>query len=394
MESANRRLPRLVRRVSSPHLMTNVLISFGATVLLVRLFLEFTGYPRLGNSTLHIAHMLYGGLFLTASCLLMLIFASPSAHRIASVLTGIGLGLFFDEIGKFITSNNDYFYRPAAPIIYVFSLIIAMLIYILRRREARPTDEELAVAALEDAEALLEGRQTEQQHKRIDADLDRLSKTMSDPDYVELAHALRTFADSEAIQSGKSPWAIVIGRIEHRLLRRFVRYQKLLTIVLLLALAINSLGSLLIFAVATLAPIAAPSLARALENLYATTGLRALSPFDLSLNDIDLLLNLATAALTLYGIVLFVRGRQLHGLFWIQLALILQLCVVNVFTFYVEQFSAALITLANLAVLLYVRIYQHQLRQANFYRRLEAQHAHPPAPPPAADTANQPAATS
>src|ERR1700694_4165680 len=127
MRSAYRQLPRLVRRITAPHLMTSVLIAFGATVLLVRLFLELTGYPRLGNATFHIAHMLYGGIILAATCLLMLVYASPTTQRIASILTGIGLVLFFDEIGKFITSNNDYFYRPAAPIIYLVSLIIAFL---------------------------------------------------------------------------------------------------------------------------------------------------------------------------------------------------------------------------------------------------------------------------
>ena len=40
------------------------LVAFAATVILVRLFLEVTGYPQVGSSTLHVAHLLWGGLFL------------------------------------------------------------------------------------------------------------------------------------------------------------------------------------------------------------------------------------------------------------------------------------------------------------------------------------------
>ena len=198
--------------MNAPRLVLNVLISFGATVLIVRIFLELTGYPRLGNSTLHIAHLLYGGIVMTSACLLMLIFATPTVHRIGSILTGIGLGLFFDEVGKFITSNNDYFYKPAAPIIYLVSLIITFLFLLLRRRARQVTDHELMVDALEDTEALLEGRQTEHQHQHTDIEVDHIIKNLQDPDYVKLAQALLSFADSEAVRPGQSHFQLIVSR--------------------------------------------------------------------------------------------------------------------------------------------------------------------------------------
>jgi hypothetical protein len=360
----------MVRRIGAPKLVLNVLIAFGATVLLTRLFLELTGYPRLGGDTLHIAHLLYGGLALAAACLVMLVFASPSAQAIGSILTGIGLGLFFDEVGKFITANNDYFYKPAAPIIYVICLLIALLYYLLKRRSLQPSDGELVVEALEDAESLLEGQQTEQHHRRIDDNLDHIIGNLKDPDHVRLAVALREFTDSEAVRPGQSAWQVLVGRFEQWSLQVFTRYRKFLTIALLTVLGLNNLGWIVVITVVFASPIVAPALARQIEALYVSTGLRQLSPFRLSIDNIDLLLNYVTAALSLYSIILFVTRRVQQGLFWLQLTLILQLCVVNVFTFYAEQFSAAINTLNNLLVLLYVRLYQHQLKQADVQAHL------------------------
>ena len=366
-------LPRLVRRISASHLVLNVLIAFGATVLIVRLYLELTGYPRLGNATLHIAHLLYGGIVLAAASLLMIVFASPTTTRIGAILTGIGLGLFFDEVGKFITTNNDYFYKPAAPIIYLIALAIALLYFLLRRRAKKPSDGELMVAALESTEVLLEGRQTAQQRRRVDLNLNRLTRTMADPDYVKLALALREFADSEAVRPGRSGVQRLWARAELWGMRLFVRHQKVIATSLLVLLALNSLLSLVTFSVSLVVPVISPELARDIQSLYNAAGLRAFSPFLLSVSNIDLLLDFITALITLVGIVLFVTRRREQGLFWVQLALLLQLCVVNVFTFYVEQFSAALLTLANLIVLLCVRAYQHNLKQALVARRHLAQ---------------------
>jgi hypothetical protein len=112
------------------------LVSFGGSVILTRLILRLTGYPQLGNSELHIAHVLWGGLILFASSMLLLIFANPWTFTICSFLSGIGVGLFIDEVGKFITMNNDYFYPPAAPIIYAFFLLTVLIYLRVRKTSA------------------------------------------------------------------------------------------------------------------------------------------------------------------------------------------------------------------------------------------------------------------
>ncbi len=104
------------------------LLSFAASVTFTRFFLELTGYPQLGNETLHIAHVLYGGVLLYISSLIPIIYANRWAYTWTSVISGVGVRRFIDEVGKFITQNNDYFFPNVAPIIYAFFLS-SVLIY-------------------------------------------------------------------------------------------------------------------------------------------------------------------------------------------------------------------------------------------------------------------------
>lgn len=93
------------------------------SVLAIRSFLMLTGYPQIGNESLHIAHVLYGGMILMVAFLLLLLSDKPN-KLLAALLGGIGFGFFIDEVGKFVTQDNDYFYEPAALIMYVIFLLI------------------------------------------------------------------------------------------------------------------------------------------------------------------------------------------------------------------------------------------------------------------------------
>jgi hypothetical protein len=65
-----------------------------------------------------VAHVLWGGLLLFVAVALPLSFVNRYALWVSSVLGRIGVGLFIDEVGKFITQGNDYFFPLAFPIIY------------------------------------------------------------------------------------------------------------------------------------------------------------------------------------------------------------------------------------------------------------------------------------
>lgn len=106
------------------------------TILGTRAFLAITGYPQVGNDSLHIAHVLWGGAFLTVAFLILLLSDTPN-KLFASLLGGIGFGLFIDEVGKFVTQDNNYFYEPAVGIIYVSFLLIWFISRLLIVREEK-----------------------------------------------------------------------------------------------------------------------------------------------------------------------------------------------------------------------------------------------------------------
>ncbi len=127
------------------------LVAAVASVLVIRLFLQLTGYPQIGGGGLHIAHMLWGGLFMLAALIVLLSFISKLAQSVAAILGGIGFGTFIDEVGKFVTSDNDYFFRPAVSIIYVTFILIFLAVRAIHSSQIYSAQEYL-INALQEME--------------------------------------------------------------------------------------------------------------------------------------------------------------------------------------------------------------------------------------------------
>ena len=107
-----------------------------ASILAIRLFLELTGYPQIGGAGLHVAHVLWGGLLMLAANVILLSFIGKAAQTFGAIVGGVGFGMFIDEVGKFVTSDNNYFFRPAVALMYgVFILLFLALRAIHSRRE-------------------------------------------------------------------------------------------------------------------------------------------------------------------------------------------------------------------------------------------------------------------
>jgi hypothetical protein len=120
-----------------------LLVAAIGSILGIRAFLAATGYPQIGGGGLHIAHMLWGGFFMLAALVLLFRYWNPSLRRLAAVLGGIGFGTFIDELGKFITSDNDYFFQPTVALLYVLFMLLFLLVRAIRRAAPLSPQEQM-----------------------------------------------------------------------------------------------------------------------------------------------------------------------------------------------------------------------------------------------------------
>jgi len=129
------RIARIVRNVEFAQLFDTFFIMAITTILVVRFYLKITGYPQIGGSNLHISHLLPGSLLMLVSILILLAAVNRAARGFAAVVAGMGFGLVLDELGKFITKDNNYFFHATPGLIYLTFVILYLLVrYSAQRR--------------------------------------------------------------------------------------------------------------------------------------------------------------------------------------------------------------------------------------------------------------------
>ena len=179
----------LARNSDAGELLELFLVAAVCSVLGIRAFLAAAGYPQLGGDGLHIAHMLWGGAFMLMAFILLFTFLGRALDHLAAVLAGVGFGTFIDELGKFITSDNDYFYEPTIGLIYVIFVAIFLILRTARRSRAVGPDDALA-NALSQIRVSIAGPLDSRKKEQILALLDQ-----ADPRHPLSAH-LRAYVES------------------------------------------------------------------------------------------------------------------------------------------------------------------------------------------------------
>lgn len=338
------------------------LIAFAGTIMLTRLFLELTGYPQLGGGDLHIAHVLWGGLALFIGALLPLIFANRWALFYSSILTGVGMGLFMDEVGKFITSTNDYFFPAAAAIVYIFFLI-TVLVYLRLRRPVSANPRQTLYRVFDDFSEVLDHDLDPLEHAELDRNLDKIIETAQDENLLRLAASLKDYlnhSDTALVEHKPDFQDRMRARWQWAEARIFSRPRLKLLVVSMLIVAC-------FLAWVELFRIAGPIFnGTDLINAVIKTGIeqgeiRSLA--GASWFFVHLVLQALVGLSLLVSVILLVIGKVKRGVHWGITALVASLIIVNVLTFFFEQFSTSAIAVYQLLVLLGLVNYRRRFIQ-------------------------------
>ncbi len=352
------RIWKPVRRRGAERYLQLTVLSFAASVSLTRLILELTNYPQLGNDTLHIAHVLYGGVLLYAASLLPLLFANRWAYTWGSILSGVGVGLFIDEVGKFITQSNDYFFPAAAPIIYAFFLL-TVLIYLRVKREPELDTRGEMYTVLEMLQDIIDHDIEPEEHDELKNRLDNIILKASNQNYKRLATELEDFVDSDALTPVEDE-ANLFDKIISLWKRIETAYisETRFRIILIGVFAVLGLPSFMRFTGFAMVAFDPVQRVAFLENVAAG--------FPVSSRNIDVwammivvLDGLAGAFLSIGSILLIIERRNWSTQL-ASLSLIISLVAINIVLFYVEQFQTIIIAVTQFTTLQAVYYYQRK----------------------------------
>lgn len=315
------------RGVHASLLLERFFISAVVTVLLIRGWLELTGYPQIGGHGLHIAHMLFGGAAMLVALVISLAFLGPRARNVVAIVGGSGFGAFIDELGKFITSDNDYFYRPTVSLIY----IVFVLLFIAADRianEVNLTKEERLAQALDvTTGAVIEHfpvRQRDLAMKLFDA------CDPTNPIVPSMKRALERIAAEPNAPDG---WMERVGHVVTRFYWSLTSQRWFLKLFLVLG------GLATLFSMRELS-----------ITVFADPEQSRLDAYVNSTNGFLLLANLVAGALLFTGL-LHLRGSSLQALHWFRRAVLVALLVVQPLAFYEQEWSALIGLGLNLALL-------------------------------------------
>jgi hypothetical protein len=352
------RVRQPVKREDAEHYLLLTLLSFALSVTLTRLFLSLSGYPQIGGGELHIAHMLWGGLLLFVAALLPLVLANRWIYSAGALLAGAGVGLFIDEVGKFITKTNDYFYPAAAPIIYAFFLLTVLLYLRIRRPPSRDARSAL-YRVFDGLQEVLDHDLDPQERADLEAQVHSIAEQRDRPDLARLAEALDRFLEADSLDLVPripSPWEQFVAWLESFQSRRLTRRR--LKAILVVGLAVLSVQALLdpVAVALTLLLPADPLhwLPRLMELGYVRSA-TSLMGFR-----IQLALEGAIGILLLTACVLLLVGRERRAMTFSYFALLMSLTTVNPLVFFYEQFSTIALAAIQFGLLMVVSHYRRQ----------------------------------
>ena len=358
-ETARAALGRIfVRRHLGDEYLLNTIFSAVVTVLVIRVFLELTHYPQIGGNGLHIAHLLWGGLFMFVGSLLFFLYNSRPVKNFTSYLTGIGWGFFIDEIGKFITSDNNYFFRPAAALIYLLFIFGFLLYYLAHRERKHMTNDERLCDVLEGCKEILEGDLDGPEQSRMMTRLDEVITSEEDEETRSFAQDLSVVIENRRITGDTHDDSTFIVRAAGRL-ERYLRglvFRTWFYPILMVGVIGKTLWNVSLFSDLLLAQVTRSSPTLSLYALIHSTS-RLQAEYSVVFVMVILFSRAAISMLIVVSLLRYRRGHR-ETLWLATLSLVFSILLVNVLEFYVSQFSAVWQSITDILLFLIIREYR------------------------------------
>ncbi len=335
----------LMRNLEATSLLELFFVIAVFSVLGIRFFLALTGYPSLHPGNLHIAHVLLGGVFMMIALVIALAYINKSAYYLVAVLGGFGFGAFIDELGKFITGDNDYFYQPTVSLIYVVFILLYLVIENFFNKPSLSEQEKL-INVLEIAkEVVLEDLDHRERRRALD-----LLKECS-PSYP-VTKALREllYATQSVPVPGPDIYTAAkyrVRRIYRKLVQKTWFVKAVIVFFILQSLFALGLDFFLLYV-----------------KLEWMVDLHTIFP-SLSLFDLGGLLSATLAAALVVAAAIKIKSSRLQSYLLFKDAVLVQIFLVQVFLFYRIQFLAILGLAGNICVLFVLYYMIRQEKAAN-----------------------------
>ena len=299
----------LVRNLNGNFLRENFLISSVITIFVIRFFLMITDYPQLQGAGLHIAHLLWGGFFMLIALLLLFSFVGRGVLTMSSILGGIGFGAFIDELGKFITSDNNYFFQPTIALLYLVFIMIYLISKLITNRR-NVSQKEYLINSLEMvSDAVLN-----------DLDTDEKKRALIYLKKCDQENALVIFLTTFIKKVDSIPVArpSIIVRIKHALSTLYFRGANLILVTRMVVTIL---------------------LIQAVLDIYSAVTVIIFRP-SVSVGEVGILASSSVAALLVITGLLIFPSSKLNAFKFFKIAILFSLLVTQFFTFYQEQFRA------------------------------------------------------
>lgn len=332
---------RLVKRQGASGLVLIVLVAAVASLLSLRAFLELTGYRQVGGGNWHIAHVLWGGFFMFVGTMITLTLHGERMRRVAAVVFGFGFGWFIDEMGKFLTRDNNYFFQPAIIFIYVFFVLIFLLYRYLEKLEPRDT-KSLLYQVVDRLEEIVEGDFEKSEKEDILKKLTIVGK--EDRGEVGIfAKKLRSLVvemkakEDNGDGLAKRYWRELLGFGYHKVFKRKM----------VLYLLAGVAGMYIVEGMVSTVRLAMNFKTDDLFNIFYS-GEFVLTRANVRMLTLKVAADWITGLLFLGGLLTAWKKKKIKAITYFQKGLLVNIFLTSVFRFYFEQFSGVFGLMASI----------------------------------------------